>query len=82
MKDFIVEINPSNELILKLNELRKTNPQIASLGLKQLYETGLMQSGIPFNNKDMIKRNYKILEKLFNNEGKSNTNENIKTERI
>jgi hypothetical protein len=82
MKDFIVEINPSNELILKLNQLRKTNPQIASIGLKQLYETGLMQSGIPFNNKDMIKRNYKILEKLFDNEGKTTTNEEIKTERI
>ncbi len=72
MKDFIIEINPSNDLVVMLNELRKTNPQMASLGLKQLYETGLMQSGIPFNNKDMIKRNYKILEKLFENDEKNN----------
>jgi len=84
MKDFIIEINASNELVLKLNKLRKTNPQMASLGLKQLYETGLMQSGIPFNNKDMIKRNYKILEKLFDSEGKNDTTTTTenKTERI
>ena len=67
MKDFIVEINPSNDLIVTLNKIRKVNPKLASLGLKQLYETGLMQSGIPFNNKDMIKRNYKILTQLFEN---------------
>ena len=84
MKDFIIEINPSNDLVVMLNELRKTNPQMASLGLKQLYETGLMQSGIPFNNKDMIKRNYKILEKLFENDEKNKTenDDDNKTERI
>lgn len=83
MKDFIVEINPSNELVVRLNELRKTNPQMASLGLKQLYETGLMQSGIPFNNKEMIKRNYKILGQLFDSDGKNNNeNDDTKTERI
>ena len=82
MKDFIVEINPSNDLIVKLNLLRKTNPSLASLALKQIYETGLMQSGIPFNNKDMIKRNYKILEQLFEKEESQKDNENDKTERI
>lgn len=83
MKDFIVEINPSNDLIVTLNQLRKTNPKLASLGLKQLYETGLMQSGIPFSNKDMIQRNYKILKHLFDNESKSpSTEEDVKTERL
>lgn len=83
MKDFIIEINPSNDLIVTLNELRKNNPRLASLGLKQLYETGLMQSGIPFNNKDMIQRNYKILKQLFENENKSTAaTEEVKTERL
>jgi len=82
MKDFIVEINPSNELIITLNELRKNNPKLASLALKQLYETGLMQSGIPFNNKDMIQRNYKILKRLFDNESKGPSQEEVKTERL
>ena len=84
MKDFIIEINPSNDLVVNLNELRKTNPQMASLGMKQLYETGLMQSGIPFNNKDMIKRNYQILGKLFESNGQTKTenDDDVKTERI
>lgn len=83
MKDFIVEINPSNDLIVTLNQLRKTNPKLASLSLKQLYETGLMQSGIPFNNKDMIQRNYKILKQLFESESKNPAaQEDVKTERL
>jgi len=82
MKDFIVEINPSNDLIVTLNDLRKKNPKLASLALKQLYETGLMQSGIPFNNKDMIQRNYKILKTLFEAESKNPLQEEIKTERL
>lgn len=83
MKDFIVEINPSNDLIVTLNQLRKTNPKLASLSLKQLYETGLMQSGIPFNNKDMIQRNYKILKQLFENETKNpSAQDDLKTERL
>jgi len=83
MKDFIVEINPSNDLILTLNQLRKSNPKLASLALKQLYETGLMQSGIPFNNKDMIQRNYKILKQLFDFENKNPAEtEDFKTERL
>lgn len=81
MKDFIVEINPSNDLIVTLNQLRKSNPKLASLALKQLYETGLMQSGIPFNNKDMIQRNYKILKHLFENATPS-AQEEVKTERL
>jgi len=64
MKDFIVEINPSNDLIVNLNE------------------TGLMQSGIPFNNKDMIQRNYKILKRLFEAESRAPLPEEVKTERL
>jgi HSP90 family molecular chaperone len=82
MKDFIVEINPSNDLIVNLNETRKQNPKLASLALKQLYETGLMQSGIPFNNKDMIQRNYKILKRLFEAESRAPLPEEVKTERL
>lgn len=82
MKDFLVEINPSHDLIITLNKLRKENPKLASLGLKQLYETGLMQSGIPFNNKDMIQRNYKILTQLFEAESKIQEVPEVKTERL
>ncbi len=83
MKDYIVEINPSNDLIVNLNQLRKSNPRLASLALKQLYETGLMQSGIPFNNKDMIQRNYKILTHLFERESNNPAaQEEVKTERL
>ena len=57
-KDYHVEINPSHELIVNLNILRKEDPKVASLTIKQAYDTTLIQSGIPLQNTDFSKRTF------------------------
>lgn len=65
MKDFIVEINPSNEVILNLNSLRKEDPKLASQAVKMLYDTALFQSNIPIQGKDFAKRSFYLLKTLM-----------------
>ena len=65
MKDFIVEINPSNEIITNLNKMRKEDPRLASLIIKNLYDTALLQSNIPVQNKEFTKRSFQIVKLLM-----------------
>jgi HSP90 family molecular chaperone len=64
MKDFSVEINPSHELIVSLNTLRKEEPKIASLTIKQLFDTALLHAGLPLQNADFAKRSFILLKTL------------------
>ena len=64
MKDFSVEINPSNELILNINLLRKEEPKIASMTIKQLFDTALLHAGLPLQNADFAKRSFTLLKTL------------------
>jgi TNF receptor-associated protein 1 len=66
-RDFIVEINPSSEVIINLNTMRKEDPKVASLVVKTLYDTALLQSNIPIQNKEFTKRTFQIM-KMFMNE--------------
>ncbi len=65
-KDYHCEINPSNEFIIALNKLRKEDPKIASLTIKQAYDTSLIQSGIALQNNDFPKRTFSLLKTLVN----------------
>jgi TNF receptor-associated protein 1 len=64
-KDFIVEINPSHEVITSLNKIRKEDPKIASLIVKNLYDTALLQSNIPIQNKEFTKRSFQLMKVLM-----------------
>ena len=90
-KDYHVEINPSHELIVNLNILRKEDPKVASLTIKQAYDTTLIQSGIPLQNTDFSKRTFTLLKTLVNDrlkihqseqESKNEPVERIKTETL
>jgi len=65
MRDFQVEINPSNELIINLNKMRKEDFKLASMSIKQLYDIALFQSGIPLQGNDFAKRATVLLKALL-----------------
>jgi TNF receptor-associated protein 1 len=90
-KDYHVEINPSHEFIVNLNQLRKEEPKLASQTIKQAYDTTLIQSGIPLQNNDFAKRSFSLLKTLVNDrlkihknemEGKNEEVERIKSESL
>lgn len=65
MKDFSVEINPAHKMVINLNKMRKEDPKIAALAVKQAFDTALFQAGIPIPNMDFTKRSYQILDTLL-----------------
>jgi TNF receptor-associated protein 1 len=64
-KDFMVELNPSHEVIVNLNKIRKEDPKVASLVCKNLYDTALLQSNIPIQNKEFTKRSFQLMKLLM-----------------
>lgn len=71
-KNNTLEINPSNPIIIKLNELRKRDPKKASPLAQQLLENLLLQAGIPFNLDESTRRNLDVLNDfLINATGRS-----------
>jgi HSP90 family molecular chaperone len=82
-RDMTVEINPSHELITNLNKLRKQDPKISSLVIKQIFDTALFQAGIAITNIDFAKRNFKVLKTLVNDRLTNKANiEDVPVERI
>jgi hypothetical protein len=65
-KNNTLEINPSNGIIVKLNELRKRDHKRASILAHQMMDNVLMQSGIPYNLQDSTKRNLDVLNDYLN----------------
>jgi len=82
-KDLTFEINPNHEIIMNINRLRKEDPRLASLTIKQLYDAAILQSNLPIQNKDYVKRTQHILKALldlkFSNPSRT---EDVKVERL
>ena len=64
-KDLTFEINPNHEIIVNINKLRKEDPKLASLSIKQLFDASVLQSNIPISNKDYVKRTQSLLKALL-----------------
>ena len=64
-KDLTFEINPNHEIIININKLRKEDPRLASLSIKQLFDASILQSNLPIQNKDYVKRTQLILKALL-----------------
>lgn len=64
-KDLTFEINPNNDIIVNINKLRKEDPRLASLSIKQLFDAAVLQSNLPISNKDYVKRTQTILKALL-----------------
>lgn len=61
-----LEINPNHPLVTKLNQLRKKDPKKASLIAKQMMDSVLAFSGVPYNLQDSTKRNLDIMNDYLN----------------
>lgn len=65
MRNITFEYDKSNELIVKLNEHRKDNPDQASLIIRQLFDNACMESGLENDAKSMINRINKMMLKII-----------------
>jgi TNF receptor-associated protein 1 len=61
-KDLTFEINPDHEIIININKLRKEDPKLASLSVKQLFDSALFQANLPVNNKDYVRRTHNLVK--------------------
>ena len=59
-----LEINPSHELIAKLNGLRESSPDLANLIAEQIYDNSMIAAGFIEDPRSMVNRIYDLLGKL------------------
>jgi hypothetical protein len=81
-KDLTFEINPTNEIIVNINRLRKEDPRLASLSIKQLFDAAVLQSNLPITNRDYVKRTQNILKALLDLKLNNYTASDVNVERL
>jgi molecular chaperone HtpG len=59
-----LEINPSHDLMAKLNGLRESNADLASLMAEQIYDNSMIAAGFVEDPRAMVSRIYDLLGKL------------------
>lgn len=77
IRNLNLEINPSNETVVSLNVLRKSDIKSASLILRLMFDASLSQSNLGFPNKEFVKRTFNVAQqfihlKLHDNQADSN----------
>ncbi|KAF2347013.1 Heat shock protein Hsp90 family [Trinorchestia longiramus] len=60
-----LEINPSHPVIVKLNKLRTSNPELASLVSKQLFSNALVIAGLVDDPRTIVTNMNALLEKAL-----------------
>lgn len=58
-----MEINPTNPLIKRLAAIMKDDGDFAAEVAEQIYDNAMIQAGLLVNHLDMVKRNYRILNR-------------------
>jgi HSP90 family molecular chaperone len=75
LQNLTFEFDPSDPLIVKLNEYRKINIEHASMVVRQIFDNCCIEAGLESDAKNMIKRINSMMIKLIdgsNQEGKAN----------
>jgi len=62
-----MEINPASPLIRKLADLRVNDQDFAKDVVEQIFDNAMIQAGLLVDPQQMVKRNYRILEKMADN---------------
>lgn len=81
-KDLTFEINPNHEIIINLNKLRKEDPRLASMSIKQLFDAAILQANLPVSNKDYIKRTQTLIKALLDMKFNQYDSSDVKVERL
>ena len=63
-----LEVNPNHDIMVRLNRLRKNNPELAKDVLEQVFDNSLFMVGIAENIVPMVKRTNKLLKRLLEKE--------------
>ncbi len=64
-KNQVLEINPNHPLIVKLNQIRKTDQKVGTLVAKQLLDTVFLNAGLPIDVGTSVNRTYAIMDKYL-----------------
>jgi TNF receptor-associated protein 1 len=75
-KNLTMEINPNHEIIVKLNQMRKTDVSIAAIIVRQLLDNSMLAAGITTDTRSVINRINKLILHVF--DGHSGENQNLK----
>jgi molecular chaperone HtpG len=59
-----LEINPAHDLMAKLNGLRESNPEVATLVAEQIYDNSMIAAGFVEDPRTMVSRIYDLLGKI------------------
>jgi molecular chaperone HtpG len=59
-----LEINPKNDLIIRLFELQKSDAEFAAQVAHQIHDNAMIQAGLIVDPLKMVERNYKILGRV------------------
>jgi len=62
-----LEINPKNDLIVRLSELQKSDADFAAQVAHQIHDNAMIQAGLLVDPLEMVERNYKILSRVVKN---------------
>jgi len=62
-----LEINPKNDLIVRLFELQKSDADLAAQVAHQIHDNAMIQAGLIVDPLKMVERNYKILGRVVKN---------------
>jgi HSP90 family molecular chaperone len=62
-----LEINPKNDLIVRLFELQKSDADFAAQVAHQIHDNAMIQAGLIVDPLKMVERNYKILGRVVKN---------------
>ncbi len=59
-----LELNPRHPLIHKINKLRESDTDLAKMLVAQLHDNALLAAGLLESKKDLIQRNYDLMNKV------------------
>lgn len=68
MSNLTFEINPNHKLMAQLNELRKWNPKLATMVVRQIFDNCCIDGNIEMARKDTTQRVNQLLELLMEKE--------------
>jgi HSP90 family molecular chaperone len=65
LQNLTFEYDPSDPLVVKLNEFRKVNTEAASMIIRQIFDNCCIEAGLESDSKNMIKRINTLMEKVI-----------------
>lgn len=73
-KNLTMEVNPNHEIIVKLNEMRKTDMAVASMVARQLLDNTMLSAGMVTDIKEVVGRVNRMILHVFDSHSGENKN--------